>query len=220
MSYRYFIYDLDGTLVDTSPGILSTLRETEKLVGVEPLPEETLKRFIGPPLEESFVMFHKADPQLCQKMLATYRERYVQGGGIRKARVYDGVVEGLNWIHDRGGKTAVATLKQERMAVLTLEAFGLLKEFDHLAGPGPNKKPNKAALVLECLEKLGCGDKGQAVLFGDSRYDGVGAMEAGIDFVPLTYGFGFADPGSLDGIPYVAKATEPRELLEFIKGSI
>ena len=219
MGYRYFIYDLDGTLMDTSPGIMDTLRATEKAVGLEPLPQETLRKFIGPPLADSFIRYHKADPELCARMLKVYRELYPQDG-IRKARVYDGVVEGLHWIRSRGGKSAVATLKQEQMAVLTLEAYDLLKEFDHLAAPNDVKKPDKGALVLECLEALGCTDKSQAVLFGDSRYDGVGAMDAGVDFVPLTYGFGFSEPGSLEGISRVACAESPMELLEFIKKSI
>ncbi len=219
MSYRYFLYDLDGTLVDTSPGILATLRRTEELVGVEHLPEEILKKFIGPPLADSFVRYHKADPELCEKMLTTYRSIYGDVG-VQMARVYDGVVEGLRWIRARGGRAAVATLKHERMAIMTLEAFDLLREVDHLAAPNETKKPDKAAMVMECLEALGCQDKSQAVLFGDSRYDGVGAMEAGVDFVPLTYGFGFSEPGSLEGIPYVAVASQPLELLDFIKKSI
>ena len=55
MSYRLFIFDLDGTLVDTSPGIMGTVRHVEKTLGIPPIPDEELRRFIGPPLEDSFM---------------------------------------------------------------------------------------------------------------------------------------------------------------------
>ncbi|MEG2073664.1 MAG: hypothetical protein RRY54_02740, partial [Angelakisella sp.] len=59
--------------------------------------------------------------------------------------------------------------------------------------------------------------KEQVVFFGDSPYDGVGAREAGVDFVALTYGFGFLEPNSLVGIPSVFCAAEPMELVDFVK---
>ena len=54
MRYKLFIFDLDGTLVDTSPGIMETVRQVEKSLNIPPIPEEQLRGFIGPPLEDSF----------------------------------------------------------------------------------------------------------------------------------------------------------------------
>lgn len=51
MRYKLFIFDLDGTLVDTSPGIMETVRQVEKSLNIPPIPEEQLRGFIGPPLE-------------------------------------------------------------------------------------------------------------------------------------------------------------------------
>ena len=76
MSYRLFIFDLDGTLVDTSPGIMATVRYVEQTMGIPPIPEEQLRRFIGPPLEPSFMRYHKATPEQARAMVACYRERY------------------------------------------------------------------------------------------------------------------------------------------------
>lgn len=55
------------------------------------------------------------------------------------------------------------------------------------------------------------------VLFGDSRYDGEGAREAGVAFVPLTYGFGFAEEGSMEGLDCAAVAREPEDVYRFIR---
>ena len=76
MSYRLFIFDLDGTLVDTSPGIMGTVRHVEKTLGIPPIPDEELRRFIGPPLEDSFMRYHGAAPERAKEMVACYRERY------------------------------------------------------------------------------------------------------------------------------------------------
>lgn len=219
MPYQYFIYDLDGTLLDTSPGILASLREMERRAGIDPLPEATLLRFIGPPLTDSISRYYQAGPQRTQELLELYRELYAHKG-IDNAQHYPGVREGLEWIRAHGGQMAVATLKQQLLAVQTLEIFGLGTYFVHLAGLRPGEPADKGALVLECLEAMGCRDKSQAILFGDSRYDGEGARKAGIDFVPLLYGFGFTEPDSLEGIPWVAQVQHPSELLDFITRNI
>ena len=70
------------------------------------------------------------------------------------------------------------------------------------------------------MAELNWTDRSAVLMMGDSRYDGVGAMEAGVDFVPLTYGFGFTEPGSLDGLPTVFTAKQPKDLVRFVKESL
>lgn len=219
MAYQYFIYDLDGTLLDTSPGILESLREMERQGGIPPLPEEALLRFIGPPLIDSLSRYYQVGPQRAQDLLQLYREIYARKG-IAHVQHYPGIGEGLEWIGAHGGQMAVATLKQQDLAEQTLKLFGLESYFVHVAGLRPGAPADKGALVLECLGAMGCDDKSKAIFFGDSPYDGAGAVKAGIDFVPLLYGFGFTEPDSLDGIPSVAQVEDPSQLLAFIRKSI
>jgi len=70
------------------------------------------------------------------------------------------------------------------------------------------------------MEQLRWTDPATAVMMGDSRYDGEGALEAGVDFVPLTYGFGFSEPGSLVGLPTVFTAEKPEDLVQFVKEAL
>ncbi|MEA5011034.1 MAG: HAD hydrolase-like protein [Angelakisella sp.] len=215
MGYGYFIYDLDGTVLDTSPGILATLRQTEEVLGIAPLPFETLLKFVGPPLIESFATYYGANQEQSKLMVDTYRGIYLKTG-VTNAKIYDFMTEGLEFARKNGAKTAIATLKYEKMARLNLDTFGLSGYFDFVAGQREGEEISKARSIAECLKALNCTDKSKAVFIGDSRYDGIGAMEAGVDFVPLTYGFGFADPESLCGIPFVAKAAAPKNLFDFI----
>ena len=71
--------------------------------------------------------------------------------------------------------------------------------------------------IREAMRLLDWQDKSTAVLLRDSRYDGEGAMEAGVDFVPLTYGFGFAEPGSMDGLVCTAVAEKPEDVFRFVQ---
>lgn len=73
MSYRLFLFDLDGTLVDTSPGILEALRRMEREVGAEPLPQKTLEKFIGPPLEWSMETYYGLEPRTAKVWAEIYR---------------------------------------------------------------------------------------------------------------------------------------------------
>ena len=218
MSYRLFLFDLDGTLVDTSPGIMASVRHVEQRLGLSPLPEETLRRFIGPPLEDSFMKYYGADPAQARRMVDVYRERYGVTG-FREGRVYPGILEALDAIEAAGCVAAVATLKHHEMAALSLKAFGLGHRFAAVAA-GTDQHPSKADLIRQAMGELGWEDPASAVILGDSRYDGVGALEAGVDFAAAAYGFGFGEPGSMDGLDPVFAAESPEALGEFIRRSL
>ena len=219
MSYRLFIFDLDGTLVDTSPGIMATVRHVEKVMGMEPIPDSDLRKFIGPPLEDSFLRYHHATPEQAKEMVACYREQYGTIG-VGEAAVYPGVLELLALIQRTPGAcAAVATLKHHTMAEKSLGRFDLARWFDAIAA-GTDERPSKADLIRQVMGELHWTDPATAVMIGDSRYDGEGALEAGVAFVPLTYGFGFSEPGSLEGLPTVFTAEKPEDLVRFVKESL
>lgn len=219
MSYRLFIFDLDGTLVDTSPGIMRTVRHVEEVMGMGPIPESDLRKFIGPPLEDSFLRYHHATPEQAREMVRCYRERYGTIG-VGEAAVYPGIPEILDLIENTPGAcAAVATLKHQSMAEKSLARFDLTRRFAAVAA-GTDEHPSKADLIRRVMADLSWPDPAAAVMIGDSRYDGEGALEAGVDFVPLTYGFGFSEPGSLDGLPTVFTAQKPEDLVTFVKEAL
>ena len=215
MAYRLFLFDLDGTLIDTSPGILGALRRTEQEVGVTPLPQKTLQKFVGPPLEWSFTEYYGVNQETAREWAAIYRRIYKEEGGIQDSRLYPYIRETLDCIAANGGKCAVTSLKMDYMVEITLGVYDLAPHFDALVGRS-DACPTKADTIRRAMQLLGWEDRSSVVLLGDSRYDGEGAKAAGVSFVPITYGFGFSEPGSMDGLEPVFAAKEPRDVYDFV----
>ena len=224
MSYRCVLFDLDGTLVDTSPGIIASLRNLEEMAGLPHLPEETMHRFIGPPLLDSMMAYYQVDRQRALELVALYRRDY-SAGGFCKARVYPKVEEILELLREKGVLRVVATLKQEYMAHGTLRTHGLEDAFDLIVGSPPEGQEaadhphTKGEQITWALNQLGV-PAGQAVMIGDSSYDGIGAREAGVDFVAQQYGYAFAHGEPRGDYPQVASVATPEELWNFLMAHI
>ena len=215
MMYRYFIFDMDGTLLDSTDGIIAALQEMEKRMVLAPLSMAELRGFIGPPLKESFIKYYGAAPEETDEMTRVYRDCYLDVG-TDKTRVFDGAFELLRKIRALGYKSAIATLKQHQLATKTLQSTGMDKLTDHICLDLDNSLTDKAGMINECLTALGCADKREAVMVGDSPNDGQSAAAAGVDFIPLMCGEGFKKPGAADSVPCAVRVGSLKELADYI----
>ena len=80
MTKRYILFDLDGTITDSSEGITKSVQHALKKLGIEENDQAMLRRFIGPPLDESFEKFYGFDKEKALKAVDYYRERYSDKG--------------------------------------------------------------------------------------------------------------------------------------------
>lgn len=186
--YTTIIFDLDGTLLNTSEGVLNSVKYALDKMGLEQLPYEKAKRFIGPPLQEGFEKVAGLTGEAIDLAVFHYRENYKKHGAIFEAEVYDGIIDVLKHLKNDGKKLCVATLKPEDSAKRVLEHFGLAQYFDYIGG-NKEEKSTKAGLIAEGLNATGV-TPDKAVLIGDSIFDLYGAQEAGVDFIAAAYGFG------------------------------
>lgn len=216
---RYFIFDLDGTLIDSSGAIIAALQQMEEKLGLPRLPMETLRAFLGPPLRQSLSEYYHVPLTDLGVLEKCYRESYIEAG-VGKTVVFDGVCDALQHIRAHGGKAGLATLKLDTLAAETLRVTGLGVLFDHVALNTGSGVGDKVQLIRECLESLGCTDVQETVMFGDSAYDGRAAQRMGMPFVPLVCGPGFAKEGSLTGIDFLFAARSTLEMRDFIYGAI
>ena len=187
--YQAVLFDLDGTLLDTSEGILSSVKYTIDVMGFEPIEEDYFETFIGPPIQHTLQKIYHLDDATRDKAAAVFREHY-STVDLCKAKLYDGVLETLSELKKNGIKIAVATYKREDYAKKILDEFGVSPFCDWIQGSDFVGKLTKADIIELCLQNLNV-DKNKVLMVGDTEHDLIGASQAGVDFLAVTFGFGF-----------------------------
>ncbi len=187
------LFDLDGTLTDSRPGIFNCFRHAFARLAETGGPRVTLPgdadlRFIvGPPLRESFVRFAGEGEK--ERLMGFYLERYSPVGAFEN-RVYDGVVEALDLLAARGARLFVATSKSEADARRILEHFGLSAWFETINGARPDgSRAAKRELIGDILKAETIRPKA-AVMIGDREFDMAGAKAVGVTAIGALWGYG------------------------------
>jgi phosphoglycolate phosphatase len=214
--YHYILFDLDGTLTDSKEGIFNCIRYAlEKLC--EPVPEEqVLLKFIGPPLQDSFIRYCGLDEVRSAEAIRLFRERYAPIGKFENAPA-PGMAELCRRLKDRGYVLALSSSKPEEMCVPICEKFGFAPSLTTITGSPPVEDWEKADVIRETFRRLGLTDreKSQVLMVGDRKFDVLGAKECGIDCVGVEF-FGYAAPGELADAGAVAVVRTAEELEAFI----
>jgi len=212
--YTAVLFDLDGTIVDSAPGITASLAKTLAELG-EPIqtPAELL-RWVGPPILDSFRDLGGFDPEESAHALEIYRVHYL-AEGVFDATVYDGVPEVLRAISEARIPLSLATSKPETPATIVLEHYGLAHYFDELTGASDDEtRSKKSDVVAEALRRLAAdgADLSRPVMVGDRIHDIEGAAEHGVPTIYVTWGYG--SPAEAAGA--VAVVDRPAELLPLL----
>ena len=190
--FSCILFDLDGTIVDSAPGITATLAYTFKTMGLPiPSPAE-LVAYVGPPILDSFRDLAGFTPRQSSEALAIYKARYITDG-VFDATPYPGIAEVLMKIHESGIPLSLATSKPEYPAKLILEHFDLLRYFDVITGASEDEvRSAKADVVAEALERLVAfdADISRPVMVGDRHHDVVGAAAHKVPTIFVRWGYG------------------------------
>lgn len=204
------LFDLDGTLIDSGPGIIKSVSYALEQMGL-PIPEnrQELGKFVGPPLHVSFAEFYGLPPEEVRRAITLYREYYARQG-IWECTVYPGVPELLARLNQAGLRLLVATSKPERFAVPVLERRGLAKEFAFIAGADDDNgnRSEKHQVIRYALAACGIEDPASVLMVGDRKYDVAGAGACGIDTVGVLYGYGSTEELTAAGAVYLAETPE------------
>jgi phosphoglycolate phosphatase len=214
MIYSTVIFDLDGTLLDTSEGIINCVSYTIDYLDLPSLTIEQKKSFIGPPLLHSYMRECGLTEQQARDAVEVYRDRY-EKKGVYQAKLYENIKPLLARLKRQNIKTGVATLKRHDLAIQILEHFDLKKYLDAIKGIDDKDSLSKADILNSCMKDLEITDFTKAVLIGDSKHDEIGADEIGIDFIAVRYGFGFQDDEDLENLRTVFKAMDVNQLTNF-----
>lgn len=215
--FKYILFDLDGTLTDSAPGITASVKYALEKSG-EPVPDyPVLCKFIGPPLLYGFMNFCGMSEERAEKAVGYYRE-YYGVKGIFESELYPGIKELLSQLFSSNKKVILATSKPEVFAVKILEHFGISDYFYFTAGATLDKtRTEKADVIAYALKSAGVTDRRKAVMVGDRFHDIDGAKANGIRSVGVLYGFGSRKELENAGADFIAMDTN--ELYRILLGS-
>lgn len=201
--YKYILFDLDGTLLNTYEGVKNCAACALTALG-EPIPDEaTMRRYLGPPLIDSFTTIAGLSVEKAEEAIRIFRKRYREIG-IYEYSLYEDLAPVFRKLRENGYILAVATSKLENMARKVLEHAGLAEYFTYIGGSIEEKGINtKSAVISYVIEALGADDKSEILMVGDREHDIYGAHENGIKAVGVLCGFGSSEEFASCGADYV-----------------
>ncbi|NIZ47142.1 HAD hydrolase-like protein [Entomospira nematocerorum] len=178
------IYDFDGTLYDTRPGLERVLHQTLQTFGFDP-EQYVLKDFIGPPMEWSLEHTVGASTSMISEMLDYFRPRY-QDAALEHLVFFDGALALLEELQTKKIKQAVASLKFFPLLSRIIEEMHISGRFEVIVGHEPQQPRTKTELIMHVLETVPAKNP---IMIGDRYFDLVGAKNVGIPFVGVDYGY-------------------------------
>ena len=208
--YRYLLFDLDGTLTDSAPGICRCVQHALGKMGITVTDLKPLEVFVGPPLRQSFQEHFGLEGEAAETAIRFYRERFSTVGKYENSP-YPGIAELLAGLKAAGYKLAVASSKPEVFVDDILQHFALDMYFDCVVGSDlEGKRDTKAAVIREVIRRMEIAEekREELLMIGDRCFDVEGAKEEGLHCVGVYYGF--AGDGELEaaGADYVVNTVE------------
>ena len=187
------LWDVDGTIVDASDGILSRLDRCLSHFGYPAPTRAELVHWIGPPMYDSFQKNVGMTPEQATEAVTYYRALGKQDGYTARTRLYPGIGELIADISAAGIPQATASSKPEVQDVALMEHYGLAEHMQAMAGATPDEKTlaSKADIVAESLRRLrSMGvDTSRPILIGDRHHDIDGGAANGVPVIFVRWGF-------------------------------
>jgi phosphoglycolate phosphatase len=194
------LFDLDGTLTDSSAGIIGCIRHALGRLGRACPADDALAAYIGPPLRGTFrTLLGTTDPALIETALSHYRARYDETG-LYENRVYDGVPEMLEGAARLADAMFVTTAKLQPAATRIVAHFDLARHFAGVYGAEPNGRFDRKVDLLAHLLETSVIRAEHSIMVGDRALDITAAKINGLRSIGALWGFGdhreLADAGA------------------------
>ena len=206
------IFDLDGTIANTAPGILYCYRSTARDYGFSELTDLDIGTSLGNSLPANLKrMLHLEDCEV-EEAVMTYRDHYLERGESLSVP-YDGIRRVIDWIREAGIDCAVATMKVEEYALMSLCQWNLINRFRCVHGADLAGNLDKPDLIRMCLDDCGVSPD-EAVMIGDSSSDLNASRECGVRFIGVVYGFGLTPiQCRIENVPYAETVGQIAQLV-------
>ena len=185
--YDAILFDVDGTLIHSRPGIENTFAYAFRQMGLDPA-DIDLSCYLGPPLRWSFAQHFGTDAEV-ERAVDLYRDRYAREG-MHECSLFPGVKELLARLKEAGLFLATATSKPRDVVLPILEEQGILPCFDLVGGASMDKSVDtKTAVIRQDLADPRLAGR-RILMVGDRRDDMQGAADCGLPAAAVLYGYG------------------------------
>jgi phosphoglycolate phosphatase len=192
--FAVYLFDVDGTLLDSATDICGAIREVMEREGATAPPVADLRRLVGMHLADFFSdAFPGCGEEKLDQLFQAYRACY-RSRGHRATRIFPGVAEGLAAL---AGRKTTATTKGTPMTRSILEQFGLIEHFEHVQGTDGFPSKPEPDVILEAMRALGA-KPSDCLMVGDSTADIEAARAARVKVCAVRYGYG--DPEKLSAL--------------------
>ena len=193
MTQSTILLDLDGTLVDSLPGIEASCRAALAALGHVPPPDLDIAALIGPPIEDIVhVLLAPYRDDRVVECVAAYRADY-GARGLLASHPYPGVAAALDAMRGAGAQLILATSKRREFAERILAHLGFGVRFAGIHGSEPGGAlDHKPELIAHIIARHGL-DPARCVMVGDRRYDISGAHANGMRALGVLWGYGSRD---------------------------
>ena len=190
---KAILFDLDGTLIDSSEGITKSAQYALAHFGIDEPDLKKIYFFIGPPLIDTFMNHYGFSREQAVEAVAVYRERYHKVG-IFECSLYPGVKECIEELKRQGYMIGMASSKPEESCRRILEHFGILGLVDDVVGATMDGRiDTKEEVLNEVMRRWSEIPKEEMCLIGDTMFDIDGANMVGVPSIAVSFGFGNVD---------------------------
>jgi phosphoglycolate phosphatase len=190
---RTIVFDLDGTLIDTAPDLISTLNLTLAREGMAPVPYAEARKMIGGGARGMIERAVAAEGRVCSKteldrLFGAFIAHYAAHIADR-SRPFPKVEAALEHLADEGHRLAVCTNKLEWLSVRLLDMLKLSRHFAAICGQDTFgvQKPDPRMLRL-AIQRVG-GEQSQAIMVGDSGTDIRTSRAAAVPVIAVDFGY-------------------------------
>lgn len=215
---RALLFDLDGTLLDSLPGILHSAMAAFSACGLEACRDADLKKLIGPPIRSILAQMalEPASEEELDALVLAFRKSY-DGEGWKMTPHYEGAVEALRTLKQQGRQLFVVSNKPRHISIRILEREGSLGLFDEVVTKDSRQPPyrDKREMMDYLLEKWQL-QREDCWMVGDTIEDAEAASHSNIRFCLMSHGYGDVPEDSAASVAF--RLEDFCELVQAIAG--
>ncbi len=204
------VWDLDGTLTESRPWIISSYSHAAESMGL-PVPEgEDLDTIMCGDLYSNVRRMYGLEGEKAQEFARHYRSFYNENC-FHRVELFDGIREMLEILKSKGVTMAIATMKTEVSANELMDRLGISEYFVMIAGTDFEGTRTKCQMIQSCMST---GDYDKVLMIGDCPSDEKAAEQAEVRFIAAEYGYGYtAKKCEMAGIEYISR---PADIVKFV----